>query len=66
MREPSSSWASTVIARTATAKDVSSLVRRIAVAGDALTYSLEMAAVGIPLGFHRGARLRRTDPGTPE
>ena len=58
--------ASTVMARTSTAKDVSSLVRRIAVAGDGLEYTLEMAAVGVPLGFHLGARLRRTDPGSPE
>lgn len=54
---------STVIARTSTAKDVTALGRQIEVEGDELAYTLEMAAVGVPLGFHLQARLRRADSG---
>lgn len=58
--------ASTVIAGTRSAKDVSSLARRITVTGDALAYTLEMAAVGVPLGFHLEARLSRSNRGSLE
>jgi hypothetical protein len=50
---------STVMARTSTAKEVSAVGRQIQVEGDELRYTLEMAAVGLPLGFHLRGRLRR-------
>jgi THAP4-like, heme-binding beta-barrel domain len=52
---------SRVMAGTSTAKDVSGIGRTIPVEGDELSYTLEMAAVGIPLSFHLRARLRRKD-----
>jgi len=54
---------STVMARTSTAKEVTALSRQIRVDGDELVYTLEMAAVGVPLGFHLRARLERVDDG---
>jgi THAP4-like, heme-binding beta-barrel domain len=51
--------ASTVMARTSSAKEVDALVREIRVEDDVLDYRLQMAAVGVPLGFHLKARLRR-------
>lgn len=54
---------STVMAATTTAKEVTAITRHIAVEGDALDYTLDMAAVGVPLGFHLRARLRRAGPG---
>ena len=56
---------STAVARTSSAKDVSALARRITVESDVLTYTVEMAAVGVPLGFHLRARLRRVDTREP-
>ncbi len=50
---------STAMARTGTAKEVTALRRRIAVAEDRLDYDLAMAAVGIVLTGHLRAVLRR-------
>jgi hypothetical protein len=54
---------STVMARTSSAKEVTALARQIQVDGDELAYTLEMAAVGLPLGVHLRARLQRSDGG---
>ena len=54
---------STVMARTSTAKEVTALSRRVEVEGRQLVHTLEMAAVGVPLGFHLRARLERADGG---
>ncbi len=51
--------ASTTVARTASAKEVGAVVRRIDVDGDRLDYELDMAAVGVPLSFHLRGSLRR-------
>jgi len=50
---------STTVARTSSAKEVGGLVRRMQVAGDRLTYELDMAAVGVPLTGHLRATLHR-------
>jgi hypothetical protein len=50
--------ASTGLARAATGSPVTSLRRRIEVAGDALRYELWMATNGGPLTRHLGAELR--------
>jgi hypothetical protein len=50
---------STTVAGTATAKDVRALARHVAVTGERLEYTLEMAAVGVSLTEHLRAVLRR-------
>lgn len=51
---------STAIGRTASAKEVAALTRSIRVAGDELTYTVAMAAVGHPLQHHLAATLHRS------
>jgi hypothetical protein len=52
--------ATSAIARTATAKEVTALERSFRIDGDELTYTVRMAAVGLPLQHHLSATLRRT------
>lgn len=52
---------STSIGLTGSAKEVTALSRSIHVAGDELSYTLLMGAVGVPLVRHLTATLRRKD-----
>jgi hypothetical protein len=49
------------VARTATAKPVTALERRVRVLGDRLEYRVRMAAVGVPMRDHLVAVLERDD-----
>ena len=51
---------STVVGLTPTAKQVSSVTRHITVAGEVLTYQLDMAAVGQEEQIHLSAELHRS------
>jgi THAP4-like, heme-binding beta-barrel domain len=55
--------ASIAVARSGTAKEVSSLGRHISVRGDSLVYRLQMAAVGKPSTLHLAADLRHVAAG---
>lgn len=50
---------STTIGLTGSAKNITALSRSFRLAGDELTYSLRMAAVGVPLTHHLAATLHR-------
>ena len=50
---------STSIGLTGSAKSVRALGRSFQLAGDELTYSVRMAAVGVPLTHHLAATLHR-------
>lgn len=50
---------STTIGLTGSAKNITALSRSFRLAGDELTYSVRMAAVGVPLTHHLAATLRR-------
>ena len=54
--------ASSAIGRTASAKDISALSRSFRIEGDAMTYTVRMAAVGQPLQHHLAASLTRQHP----
>ncbi len=54
------SLATTGIARTASAKEITELRRELEIDGDVLRYRLDMAAVGQPLLLHLDAVLHRT------
>lgn len=54
--------ATTCVALTSTAKQVTALERTFRIAGDRLDYSVRMAAVGLPLRHHLAATLIRDQP----
>jgi hypothetical protein len=51
---------SDAVHRTATAKSVTAVVRRLAIEHDVLRYDLSMAAMGHPLMHHLRAELQRS------
>ncbi len=51
---------SVLVGRTATAKPVTAVERRVTVDGDVLTYTVAMAAMGLPLTHHLAATLHRS------
>jgi THAP4-like, heme-binding beta-barrel domain len=53
---------SVAIGRTATGSRVTRLIRRYRVAGDRLTYELDMAMEGVPLTRHLVGSLRKAQP----
>lgn len=55
----SMSFRSVSVVTTATAKDVTAVHRSLRVHGDTLTYTVEMAAVGLELQHHLAATLQR-------
>jgi len=54
------SFRSTSVVTTATAKDVAEVHRTITVASDTLSYTVDMAAVGLELQHHLAATLERS------
>ena len=56
---PAITLASTALAATSTAKEVTGIERRFLLEGDRLSYQVAMAAVGLPMTAHLTAALQR-------
>lgn len=56
---PAITLASTALAATSTAKDITGIERRFLLEGDRLSYQVAMAAVGLEMTAHLTAELRR-------